>query len=92
MKERRVTNQYRICAGLTFGALAGAAAAYLFFTDEGRVMRDRLEPAIDEAMAEFGKFRGVIEKVGAMATDGMHALQEFQQARGDQFPGSGLSH
>jgi gas vesicle protein len=88
-----VTNQYRICAGATLGALIGAAAAYLFYTDEGRQVRDRIEPAIDEAMAEFGKFRGVIEKVGAMAADGIHALEQFQQARAEQaFPGSGLAH
>ena len=88
-----MTNQYRICAGATLGALAGAAAAYLFFTDEGRVVRDRIEPALNDVMEEFGKFRGVIERVGAMAVDGMNALEQFQQARGGEtFPGSGMSH
>lgn len=88
-----MTNQYRICAGATLGAMAGAAVAYLFFTEEGRSIRDRIEPAIDEAVAEFGKFRGVIEKVSDMAADGMRALEQFQQARAEQvFPDSGLSH
>jgi gas vesicle protein len=88
-----VTKQYQIFAGATLGAIAGAAVAYLFFTEEGRSVRDRIEPAIDDAMAEFTKFRGVIEKVGDMATDGMRALQQFQQARGEQaFPGSDVSH
>lgn len=88
-----MTNQYQICAGATLGAIVGAAVAYLFFTEDGRHVRDRIEPAVDEAMAEFGKFREVIEKVGSVAADGMRALEQFQQARaGEAFPGSGMSH
>jgi hypothetical protein len=72
------------------GALVGAAAAYLFFTNAGRAMRDRLEPAVDDLIREFHKFRGTLEKVGDMANDGMRAFQEFQQARAQaDFPSGG---
>jgi hypothetical protein len=77
------------------GAAVGAATTYLFFTDGGRTIRDRLEPAVDDLMREFQRFRRTLEKVGDMANDGLRAFNEFQQARGahGQFPpGDRTSH
>ena len=75
------------------GALVGAAASYLFFTSRGRVIRDRIEPAIEELQREFMRFQGTIEQVGKMANEGARAVQEFTSARAQaQFPGSGTSH
>jgi gas vesicle protein len=76
-----VSEKGQICAGAAIGALVGAAAAYLFLTDQGRTMRDRLEPAVDQLIHDFDKFRQTIEKVSGMANDGLRALQEFQNAR-----------
>ena len=88
-----MSEQSRICAGATVGAVLGAAVAYLFLTEQGRMFRDRLEPAVDELIGEFEKFRGTIEKIGAMANDGLRALEEFQVARGNtQFPTGGTAH
>jgi gas vesicle protein len=80
--------------GGAVGALVGAAGAFLFFTDRGRSMRDRMEPAVDDLMREFQKFRRTLEKVGDMANDGLRAFNEFQQARGQsEFPaGPRTSH
>ncbi len=78
-----MTERTAIYAGAMVGALVGAAATYLFFTDTGRSMRDRMEPAVDDLMREFQKFRRTLEKVGDMANDGVRAFQEFQQARGE---------
>ena len=77
-----MTERTAIYTGAMLGALIGAAATYLFLTDAGRSMRDRLEPAVDDLMQEFHKFRRTLEKVGDMANDGVRAFQEFQQARG----------
>ena len=77
-----MSDQYRICAGATLGAIAGAVVGYLFFTEHGREVRERLDPAIDDLMDEFRKFRGTLEKLGNMAEDGLRALDEFQSARG----------
>ena len=89
-----MTERSAVCAGGMIGALVGATAAYLFFTDKGRGMRDRMEPAVDDLMREFHKFRRTLEKVGDMANDGLRAFNEFQQARGQtQFaPGTRTSH
>jgi gas vesicle protein len=87
-----VTDRTAICSGAVVGALVGAAATYLFFTDAGRTVRDRMEPAVDDLMREFQKFRRTLEKVGDMANDGMRAFNEFQQARQTQFPSGRTSH
>ena len=81
-----------VTAGALVGALIGAAATYLFFTERGRTLRDRLEPAIDDLRQEFARFQGTIEQVGRMANDGMRVVQEFNAARSQQFPGGGTSH
>ena len=79
---------------VTFGALAGAligaGAVYLFFTDRGREIRDRFEPAVDDLRREFSRFQGTIEQLGRMANDGMRVVQEFNAARTQaQFRGNG---
>ena len=81
-----MNEQSRVITGTLIGALAGAAVSYLFFTDRGRTVRDRIEPTIDDLMREFTRFRGTIEKVGVMANEGLRALNEFQTARGQTFP------
>ena len=73
------------------GAMCGAAVGYLFFTDQGKAIRDRLEPAIDDLRREFGKFQTAIEKVGVLANDGLRAMDEFKAARGT-YPTRTTSH
>ena len=89
-----MTERKAVCAGSMVGALIGGAAAYLFFTERGRTMRDQVEPMVDDLVREFHKFRRTLEKVGDMANDGLRAFNEFQQARGQtQFaPGTRTSH
>jgi gas vesicle protein len=79
-------------AGAIVGALIGAATSYLFFTDAGRGVRDRIEPAVDDFRREFGRFQKTIEKVGEMANDGLRVVSEFNAARAESFPGGGTSH
>jgi gas vesicle protein len=68
-------------AGAIVGALVGAGACYLFYTNSGEQLRNRLEPAVDELRREFARFQKTIEKVGEMANDGIRAVNEFNAAR-----------
>jgi gas vesicle protein len=77
--------------GIALGALCGAAVVYLFFTDRGRELRDRMEPAIDELRREFGRFQKTIEKVGDLANDGLRVMEEFRAARGQSPFSSGTT-
>lgn len=82
-----------VTAGALIGAVVGAAAGYLFLTNRGRTLRDRIEPAIEDLQREFKRFQGTIEQVGRMAGDGARVVQEFSSARAQaQFPGNGTSH
>ena len=76
MNESRV-----IAIGAVLGAAVGAAASYLFFTDSGKQIRDRMEPAVDELRREFARFQKTVEKFGEMANDGLRAVNEFNAAR-----------
>lgn len=82
-----------VIAGAIVGALIGGAATYLFFTDAGKQIRDRLEPTVDDLRREFGRFQKTLEKVGEMANDGLRVVNEFNAARAQSpFPGSRTSH
>ena len=82
-----------IAAGAIIGAAVGAAATYLFFTERGQQVRSQLEPAVDDLRREFGRFQKTIEKLGAMANDGIRAVNEFNAARGQSsYSGPGTSH
>ena len=88
-----MNEQSRVMASAMVGALIGAAAGYLFFTERGRTFRDRMEPAMDDLRQEFGRFQRTIEKVGEMASEGMRVVQEFNNARSQsQYPTGGTSH
>ncbi|MBF8300082.1 MAG: hypothetical protein HW394_452 [Acidobacteria bacterium] len=52
--------------GAVVGAIVGAAAGYLFFTERGRVLRDRIEPAIDDARRELVRFLENSRKSGGV--------------------------
>jgi gas vesicle protein len=87
-----VNERQMLVVGAVVGAAAGAAAAYLFFTERGRVMRDRMEPLVDDLRQEFTRFQRTVQKVGDMANEGMRVVQEFNEARTrSQFP-EGRSH
>lgn len=70
-----------ITLGAIAGAVIGAAASYLFFTEAGRDVRSRIEPAVDDLGREFARFQKTIEKLGEMANDGLRAMNEFNAAR-----------
>jgi gas vesicle protein len=63
------------------GALIGAAAGYLFFTERGKTLRDKMEPMVDDMRREFMKFQQTAQKLGDMANEGMRMYSEFNAAR-----------
>jgi gas vesicle protein len=87
-----VNERTAVTLGALVGALVGAAASYLFFTEGGRMLRDRLGPAVEDLQREFQRFQGTIEQVGRVANEGMRVVQEFNTARTQApFPG-GTAH
>jgi hypothetical protein len=58
------------------GALVGAIAGYLFFTDDGRAVRRQLERTLEDAGRELGSFRRAVDQVAAVASEGRQLLNE----------------
>src|SRR5262249_52405742 len=74
-------NQSRVMVtGAVVGAVVGAAVSYLFFTDAGKHIRDRFEPAVDDLRQEFTRFQRTVRKVGDMAYEGLRVVDEFNMA------------
>ena len=84
MNESRV-----MMAGAVIGALVGSAASYLFFTDRGKEVLSRLEPAVDDLRREFTRFQSTVEKLGEIANNGIRAVNEFNAARATSSFGTG---
>jgi gas vesicle protein len=58
------------------GAAVGAAAAYLFFTERGRQVRLRIEPALEDLTRELNNFRGTLNKATGVANEGWRLLND----------------
>lgn len=84
-----MSEQSRVMVSAIVGALVGAAAGYLFFTERGRGLRERMEPAVDDLRQEFARFQRTLTKVGDMAVEGMRVVDEFNNARNRGQFGSG---
>lgn len=87
MNERQM-----VIVSAVIGAAIGAAAGYLFFTERGREVRDRMEPFVNDLRQEFTRFQKTIQKVGDMANEGMRVVQEFNNARGQSQYSDRTSH
>jgi gas vesicle protein len=78
-------NSRAIAATIT-GAVIGAVAGYLFFTEEGRRMRRQIEPAIDDFTRELTSFRGTLQKAAGVANDGWKLLNDVLGEPGPPTP------
>ena len=58
------------------GAVAGGVAGYMLFTNEGRSLRRRLEPAIEDFAKELDHFRGTVLRAADVATEGWKLLND----------------
>jgi hypothetical protein len=75
-EEACVRDNSEVLAATIIGAVIGGAAGYFLFTDHGRVLRRRLEPAIEDFARELNSFRGTIEKAANVASEGWKFLNE----------------
>lgn len=72
---------------LALAALAGVAVGYLFFTDHGRQLRERLEPMLRSWADEMGQLRQAAEKVQTAYQESRNSLAAMSRVthapRGD---------
>jgi gas vesicle protein len=61
------------------GALIGGAAGYLFLTEDGRRLRERLEPGMDDLLREMRHLRSAAEKARLAAAEGVQTVHELRR-------------
>jgi gas vesicle protein len=71
-----VTDKARACAASMVGAVLGAAAGYIFFTDRGRALRRQLETALEALAPELSHFSDTINRSAGVASEGWKVLNE----------------
>lgn len=69
------SNSREVTATIT-GAIVGALAGYLFFTERGRRIRQQIEPALENIAREVTSFRSTIQNASGISSDGWKALTE----------------
>jgi hypothetical protein len=58
------------------GAIVGAIVGFLFFTDDGRTVRRRIERSLETANRELSNFRQTLAEAAAVADDGRQLLND----------------
>lgn len=66
----------RAMGAMIVGAVVGAFAGYVFFTENGRAWRRQLEPALEDIARELGHFRGTVIKAASVANEGWRLLND----------------
>jgi gas vesicle protein len=62
------------------GALIGGVAGYLFLTEDGRRLRERLEPGMDDLLREMRHLRSAAEKARLAAAEGVQTVSELRRS------------
>jgi len=70
-------NDRQVVAATLIGAALGGIAGFLFFTDRGRMLRRRIEPALDDFVRELSSFRSSVQRTADVAGESWRLLTEM---------------
>jgi len=59
------------------GAALGGVYGWLYLTENGRRMREQIEPKLDDFIGEITRVRGTVEKARSAANEGWRSLSEI---------------
>ncbi len=69
----------RVLMSACLGAIIGGVAGYLFLTEDGRRVRERLEPGMDDLLREMRHLRSAAEKARLAAAEGLMTVSELRK-------------
>jgi hypothetical protein len=75
-KEADVDERSRVLMATFLGALIGGVWGWLYLTEQGRRIRNQIEPKLDDFISELTKVRGTVEKARTAANEGWRSLNE----------------
>ena len=67
----------RVLAATFAGAVMGGVWGWLYLTENGRRVRDQIEPKLDDFIGEISRVRGTVEKARAAADEGWRSLSDM---------------
>lgn len=67
----------RVLVATFMGAVIGGVFGWLYMTENGRRIRDQIEPKLDDFMHELTRMRGTVEKARSAANEGWRSLNEM---------------
>lgn len=70
----------RVLLATVLGAAIGGVWGWLYLTEQGRRVRDQIEPKLDNFMRELTRMRGTVEKARTAANEGWRSLGEMTGA------------
>ena len=70
----------RVLLATFLGAVVGGAWGWLYLTENGRRVRDQIEPKLDDFVGELTRVRGTVEKARTAASEGWRSLNEVTGA------------
>ena len=75
-----VDERSRVLLSACLGAIIGGLGGYLFLTEDGQRVRERLEPGMDELLREMRHLRSAVEKARMAAQEGWTAIDELRRS------------
>jgi hypothetical protein len=82
IKEADVDERSRVLAATCLGAVVGGVWGWLYLTENGRRIRDQIEPTLDNLIGEMTRVRGTVDKARAAANEGWRSLSDITSAQG----------
>ena len=70
----------RVLMATFMGAVIGGVWGWLYMTEQGRRVRDQIEPKLDDFMNEMTRMRGTVEKARSAANEGWRSLSDVAGA------------
>ena len=77
----------RILLSACLGAVVGGVAGYLFLTEEGRRVRERLEPGMDNVLRELRGLRSAADKAAQAVGEGIRTVEDLRRGASQAAPG-----
>jgi hypothetical protein len=73
-----VDDRSRVLVSVCLGAIVGGLGGYLFLTEDGRRVRERLEPGMDDLLREMRHLKSAVEKARLAAQEGWAAIEDLR--------------
>jgi len=72
-----VDERSRVLMTAVLGAVIGGVYGWLYMTENGRRVRDQIEPKLDDFVNELTRVRGTVDKARSAANEGWRSLNDL---------------